>query len=90
MTDNCSPAEPATSALQMQQTNQDKLHVQNNVEISADSAGEPETSASIQRDDKKQTNAGNPLTSGKSESQTQPATLTETETLPETDDTAEV
>lgn len=74
----------------MQQTNQDKLHVQNNVEISADSAGEPKTSASIQRDDEKQTNAGHPLTSGKSESQKQPATLTETETLPETDDTAEV
>lgn len=50
--DDCSPAESATRALQMQQTDEDKLHVQNGVEkISADSAGEPETSDSIQRDD---------------------------------------
>lgn len=70
----------------MQQTDEDKLHVENNGETI--SAGEPKTSTSIQRDDEKQKNAGQPLTSDKSESHKQPATFTERETLSETDDIA--
>lgn len=73
-TDDCSPAESATRALQMQPNGEDKLQAQNNLEkISADSA--------IQREDEKQKTAGQLLTSDKSESQ--PTTLNETETLPE-------
>lgn len=73
----------------MQQTDEDKLHLQNNVEkISADSAGEPKPSTAIQGDDEKQRNSGQPLTSEKSESHEQPTTPNETETLPETDDIA--
>lgn len=65
-TDGCSSAESAARALQMQQTEEDKLHVQNNVEkISAAPAEEPKTSASIQRDDEKQRNTDHPLTSDK-------------------------
>lgn len=69
----------------MPQTDKDKLLLQNNVEkISADSAGEPKPSASSQRDDGTQRNAGHPLTSDTSESHKQPTT----ETLLETDDIA--
>lgn len=87
-TDICSAAESATRALQMQQPDKDKLHVQNNVEtIPADFAGEPK-SASIQRADENQRNSGQALTSDKSESQKQPKITSETGTLPETDDIA--
>lgn len=81
-------AEPATKAVNMQQTVKDDSHVQKNEEeIAADSAKEPKPSDWDQKDNEKQKDVDQLLTSDQSESLKQPSdaseepeALTETET----------